>query len=61
MISLAVLGFLILFNARKICSLRRRLEFGTFFIGKENFPGNRYYGVLKRTPEKVKAVTLVML
>ncbi len=31
-ISPAVLGFLILFNARKMCSLRRRLEFGIFFI-----------------------------
>jgi len=31
-ISPAVLGFLILFNARKMCSLRRRLEFGTFFF-----------------------------
>jgi len=31
-ISSAVLGFLILFNARKMCSLRRRLEFGIFFI-----------------------------
>jgi hypothetical protein len=30
--SLAVLGFLILFDARKMCSLRRRLEFGIFFI-----------------------------
>jgi hypothetical protein len=28
-----VLGFLILFNAVKTCSLRRRLEFSTFFIG----------------------------
>ena len=32
-ISSAVLGFLILFNAVKTCSLRRRLEFSTFFIG----------------------------
>src|ERR1039457_6555779 len=31
-ISPAVLGFLILFNARKMCSPRRRLEFGIFFI-----------------------------
>ena len=31
-ISTAVLGFLILFNARKMCSLRLRLEFGIFFI-----------------------------
>jgi hypothetical protein len=31
-ISPAVLGFLILFNARKVCSLRRRPEFGIFFI-----------------------------
>ena len=31
-ISPTVLGFLILFNARKMCSLRQRLEFGTFFI-----------------------------
>jgi len=34
-ISLAVLGLLILFNARKMCSLKRRLEFETFFIGTE--------------------------
>jgi len=34
-ISSAVLGFLILFNARNMCSLRRRLEFSTFFIGTE--------------------------
>jgi hypothetical protein len=27
-----VLGFLILFNAREMCSLRRRVEFGIFFI-----------------------------
>jgi hypothetical protein len=33
-ISSAVLGFLILFNARKMWSLRR-LEFCTFFIGTE--------------------------
>ena len=33
-ISSAVLGFLILFNAATICSLRR-LEFETFFIGTE--------------------------
>ena len=31
-ISPAVLGFLILFNAREMWSLRRRLEFGSFFI-----------------------------
>ena len=31
-ISPAVLGLLILFNARTMCSLRRRLEFGIFFI-----------------------------
>jgi hypothetical protein len=31
-ISPAVVGFLTLFNARKMCSLRRRLEFGIFFI-----------------------------
>jgi len=31
-ISPAVLGFLILFNARKMCSLRRLLDFGIFFI-----------------------------
>ena len=31
-ISPAVLGFLILFNAREMWSLRRRLEFGIFFI-----------------------------
>ena len=31
-ISTAVLGFLILFNACKMCSLRRRLEFEIFFI-----------------------------
>jgi len=31
-ISPAVLGFLILFNARKMCSPRRRFEFGIFFI-----------------------------
>ena len=31
-ISPGVLGLLILFNARKMCSLRRRLEFGIFFI-----------------------------
>jgi hypothetical protein len=31
-ISAAVLGFLISFNARKTCSLSRRLEFEIFFI-----------------------------
>jgi hypothetical protein len=31
-ISPAVLGFLILFNAREMGSLRRRFEFGAFFI-----------------------------
>jgi hypothetical protein len=31
-ISPAVLGFLISFNAREMCSLRRRLKFGIFFI-----------------------------
>ncbi|MGA9863640.1 MAG: reverse transcriptase-like protein [Terriglobales bacterium] len=31
-ISPAVLGFLIWFNARKMCSPRRRFEFGIFFI-----------------------------
>jgi hypothetical protein len=33
----AVLGFLILFNARKMCSLTRRSEFGAFFLGKGEF------------------------
>jgi hypothetical protein len=31
-ISPAVLGFLISFNARNMCSLRRQLEFGIFLI-----------------------------
>jgi len=31
-ISSAVLGFLILFNAREMCSSRRRVEFGIFRI-----------------------------
>jgi hypothetical protein len=31
-ISPEVLGFLILFNAREMCSLRRTFEFGAFFI-----------------------------
>ena len=33
----AVLGFLILFNAREMCSLRRRFEFGVFFIREGEF------------------------
>ncbi len=40
MISPAVLGFLISFNARKTCSLRRRLEFGIFFIAASTVPKN---------------------
>ena len=60
-ISPAVLGFLILFNAREMCSPRRRAELGVFFIGKEDFQGNRQCGVSKRILKKVKAVTLVML
>ena len=39
-ISSAVLGFLILFNARKMCSLRRRVEFGIFFIAGSTVPKN---------------------
>lgn len=61
-ISSAVLGFLILFNAVKISSLRRRLEFSTFFIGTERiFCGTAMTSGLGRILEKVKAVTLVML
>jgi hypothetical protein len=41
----AVLGFLILFNARKMCSLTRRSEFGASSLGKENFRRNRHYRV----------------
>ena len=40
-ISPAVLGLLILFNARKMCSLRRRLEFGIFFIAGSTVSNNR--------------------
>ena len=40
-ISPAVLGFLILFNARKMCSLRRRLEFGIFFIASSTVSKSR--------------------
>jgi hypothetical protein len=36
-ISPAVLGFLILFNAREMCSPRRRFEFGIFFIWEGEF------------------------
>ena len=39
-ISSAVLGFLILFSARKMCSLRRRVEFGIFFIAGSSVPKN---------------------
>jgi hypothetical protein len=53
-ISPAVLGFLILFNAREMCSLMRRFEFGVFFIGKENFPGDHHRGVWRRGTRKDK-------
>jgi hypothetical protein len=39
-ISPAVLGFLISFSARKMCSLRRRLEFGIFLIAASPVPNN---------------------
>ena len=32
------LGFLILFNAREMCSLKRLFEFAVFFIGEGGFP-----------------------
>jgi hypothetical protein len=54
--------FPILFNARKMCSRKRRLEFGTFFIGTVRiFWGPLLLSGLGRILEKVKAVTLVML
>ena len=61
-ISPAVVGLLILFNALKMCSQRRRFEFGTHFIWKGDFsrqPPLR--GFEEDTLEKVKAVTLVRL
>jgi hypothetical protein len=36
-ISPAVLGFLILFNTREMCSLRRRFEFGVIFMREGEF------------------------
>ena len=39
-ISPAVLGFLILFNARTMCSLRQRLELGIFFIAASTVSKN---------------------
>ena len=44
-ISPAVLGFLILFNAREMCSLRSRFELGVPFIEEGDILGSRHYGV----------------
>ncbi len=76
-ISSDVLGFLILFNARAMCSSRRRLEFGICRIFRFRLLNNEFSLFLTGPPdvsmglegrggaakalEKVKAVTLVML
>jgi len=49
-ISPAVLGLLILFNARKMCSPRRRLKFGIFFIAGSTVSNNRPSQILQCLP-----------
>ena len=60
-ISLPVLGFLILFNAREMCSLRSRFELGVLFIEEGVFSAAAITGFRRGHYKKVKAVTLVML
>jgi hypothetical protein len=53
-ISPAVLGFLILFNAREMCSPKRRFEFGIFIIWEAEFSRQRPLRGLERDTRKGK-------